>query len=611
MTVLAFEGIISSLRTALILFSAEVVVVMVMAIIIVAKGGDDGLNLHPFNPSSSPHGFGGLVTGVIFAALSFVGFEAAASLGEEVRGAAHAASPRRSSAAILLVGVIYVFCIWAEAIGLGKDGDERADARRAPWNELAATYASWMKWPVIIASVSSMFAVMVTSNNGIVRILHKMGREGLLPSFFGPHRPEAAHADQRGPVPGRLRGRARVDRRRHLRRARQPVAGGNVYGYLGFLLTMGILPVYILINAAAIRFFRGRGDFNPLRHVLLPGLGALLMVGLTVGQIVEQVAAPYTWFPWVIVGWVVLATAGALWLGVQPPGCRCNSAGAAMGSRRRPGGGAGPGPGGRLDHVGAHTIGIDVGSQSIKGCLLDPDGDVLAVGRQGCAMRHPASGWAEQDPAEWHVGLASVVHEMLERAGVAGREVGQLGLACQVDGVVPVDPALRPLRDAIIWLDRRAAAEAARARRPGRRARAVRADRPELRRVAHGAEDDVAARPRAGHSTRETRWLPAVGGYLVGWLTGEVVLDHANASSTLLYDVGAAGWSERLAEAAGIELALLPEVRDSTDVAGGLTRARRRAARADQPTARSSSAPATSTARRSPPACCGPAWSPT
>jgi amino acid transporter len=42
MTVLAFEGIISSLRTALILFSAEVIVVMVMAIIIVVQGGDSG-----------------------------------------------------------------------------------------------------------------------------------------------------------------------------------------------------------------------------------------------------------------------------------------------------------------------------------------------------------------------------------------------------------------------------------------------------------------------------------------------------------------------------------------------------------------------------------------
>jgi amino acid transporter len=330
MTVLAFEGIISSLRTALILFSAEVVVVVLMAVIIVLNGGHEGLNLHPFNPSSSPHGFGGLVTGGIFAALSFVGFEAAASLGEEVREPRKRV-PKGILYSILFVGVIYVFCIWAESIGLGRGATNALEGSGTPWNDLAATYASWMKWPVIIASVSSMFAVMLASNNGIVRILHTMGREKLLPSFFG-------HIDQKRGTPtyavlfqgvfavglalivGALAGGLG-----------NAAAGGSVYGYLGFLLTMGILPVYILTNAAAIRFFRGRGDFNPVKHVVLPGLGALLMVGLTIGQIVEQTEAPLTWFPWVIVGWVVLASAGALWLGASRPDS-LSAAGAAMGS---------------------------------------------------------------------------------------------------------------------------------------------------------------------------------------------------------------------------------------------------------------------------------------
>jgi amino acid transporter len=332
MTVLAFEGIISSLRTALILFSAEVIVVMVMAIIIVVQGGDSGLNLHSFNPSSSPHGFGGLVTGGIFAALSFVGFEAAASLGEEVKEP-RKRIPKGILYSVLFVGAIYVFCIWAESIGLGQAATNglSGESPVPPWNALAATYASWMKWPIIIASVSSMFAVMLASNNGIVRILHKMGREGLLPSFFG-------HIDEKRKTPtyavlfqgvfavglalivGLLAGGLG-----------DAAAGNTVYGYLGFLLTMGILPVYILTNAAAIRFFRGRGDFHLVRHMILPGLGALLMVGLTVGQVVEQEVAPYTWFPWVIVGWVVLVSVGAAWLGARRPDS-LNSAGAAMGS---------------------------------------------------------------------------------------------------------------------------------------------------------------------------------------------------------------------------------------------------------------------------------------
>jgi amino acid transporter len=332
MTVLAFEGIVSSLRTALILFSAEVVVVVAMAVIILVNGGPEGINLHPFNPSSSPHGFGGLLTGGIFAALSFVGFEAAASLGEEVRGP-RKRIPKAIFGATLLVGGIYAFCIWAEAIGLGRDATNALSGESAPpWNTLAATYASWMKWPVIVASVSSMFAVMLASNNGIVRILHKMGREGLLPSFFG-------HIDEKRKTPTYAVlfqgvfavGLAFIVGGIFAGGLGTESAGFSVYGYLGFLLTMGILPVYILVNAAAIRFFQGRGDFHPIRHLVLPGLGALLMIGLTIGQIVEQISAPYTWFPWVIVGWVVLVSLGALWLGARRPDS-LRTAGAVMGS---------------------------------------------------------------------------------------------------------------------------------------------------------------------------------------------------------------------------------------------------------------------------------------
>src|SRR4051812_45157234 len=52
MVFLAFEGIRSSLRTALILFSVEVCIVLLLALIIVAKGGHDGLSAHPLNPGA-------------------------------------------------------------------------------------------------------------------------------------------------------------------------------------------------------------------------------------------------------------------------------------------------------------------------------------------------------------------------------------------------------------------------------------------------------------------------------------------------------------------------------------------------------------------------------
>jgi amino acid transporter len=318
MVLLGFEGIRSSLRTALVLFTVEVCIVVLLAVIVVGNGGHDGLSAHPLSPSASPHGLSGLTTGSVFAALSFVGFEAAATLSHEVREPRRLV-PRAVLLSILAVGLLYVFCIWAEVNGLGVAATNRLDGASTPWNDLAANYASWMKWPVIIASVSSMFAVMINSSNGIVRILNTMGREGLLPRMFAFIDPKrltpsravfatGAFAVVTALAVGAISGGLGA-----------PLGGSNVYGYLGFLLTLGILPVYVLTNLAAARHFAGSGRFRLVRHGVLPIGGASIMVALLVGQIVEQTAKPYTWFPLVIVVWVALVGAGALWLAAARP----------------------------------------------------------------------------------------------------------------------------------------------------------------------------------------------------------------------------------------------------------------------------------------------------
>lgn len=318
MTFLALEGIQASLRTAMLLFLIEVAVVLTMAVIVVAMGGAHGLSLHPLSPASSPHGIQGLVIGAVFAALSFVGFEGATTLGEEVR------RPRRNvplaiALSTLVVGAIYTFCIWAEVIGLGDDKVNALTGASTPWNDLAHMYAPWMTPLIILASVSSMFAVSVNSNSGIVRILYTMGREGLLPRPLAHINPkhntpsnavlfQSAFTFAIVLVVGALSGGLA-----------NPDGGSNVYGYLGFLLTLAILVVYVLANIAAIAYFMRQRSGRRIRHLVLPAVGGLLMVGLFAGQIVENSDAPYTWMPWITLAWFGLFTAGATWLAITRP----------------------------------------------------------------------------------------------------------------------------------------------------------------------------------------------------------------------------------------------------------------------------------------------------
>jgi xylulokinase len=186
-------------------------------------------------------------------------------------------------------------------------------------------------------------------------------------------------------------------------------------------------------------------------------------------------------------------------------------------------------------------------------------------------MIHPASGWSEQDPADWRAGIAAVTRQLLASSGVAPGDVGALGLACQVDGVVPVDRRLEPLAPAIIWLDRRA----------GKQARQL-AERLGEERIfavsglncdsSHSAPKIMWLRDELPDVFEETHEFASVAGYLVGWLTGRTSHDHANASSSLLYDVTARDWSPTLLEAAGLTPERLTPIQRASDVVDTLRR---------------------------------------
>jgi xylulokinase len=217
-----------------------------------------------------------------------------------------------------------------------------------------------------------------------------------------------------------------------------------------------------------------------------------------------------------------------------------------------------------------YVIGCDLGSQSAKAVLMSPDGALLGSATSPYSMLHPHSGWAEQDPRVYRGGLARSIRTVLDQTGVRAAEVTHLGLSSQVDGVVPIGADLHPLRNAIIWLDRRATTQVQRLgvalssehifRRTGLNLDA-----------SHTAPKMMWLADNEPQVYREAACLPSVGGYALAWLTGRPIQDHANASSTLLYDVVARDWSDELIDAAQLDRAKLPEIGRATDVGGSLT----------------------------------------
>lgn len=105
-------------------------------------------------------------------------------------------------------------------------------------------------------------------------------------------------------------------------------------------------------------------------------------------------------------------------------------------------------------------LGYDIGSSSVKACLLDPQtGRVVAEAfapdaEQKIRARRPA--WAEQDPEDWWINLKKATCRLKSKAGKFMDSVKAIGLSYQMHGLVLVGHDHRPLRPAIIWCDSRA-----------------------------------------------------------------------------------------------------------------------------------------------------------
>src|SRR5207247_5711206 len=106
------------LRAGLVFLTFEVVVFGVIAVVILANGGADGLTLKPFDPSNSALGFSGIIYGLVFAIFAFVGFESATTLGEEAHEPRRTI-PRAVLVTTLVIGLFYTLRMYRGVVGFG------------------------------------------------------------------------------------------------------------------------------------------------------------------------------------------------------------------------------------------------------------------------------------------------------------------------------------------------------------------------------------------------------------------------------------------------------------------------------------------------------------
>jgi xylulokinase len=207
-------------------------------------------------------------------------------------------------------------------------------------------------------------------------------------------------------------------------------------------------------------------------------------------------------------------------------------------------------------------VGIDVGTTAVKALAISETGEVLARAERDYPLSTPRPGWSEQDPEDW---VRASEQALAELGAVPGKTA--IGFSGQMHGLVCLDANDRILRPAILWNDGRTAAECAEIEErvglerlielTGNRA-LTGFTAPKLLWLRHH-EPDVYARIAAVMLPKD---------YVRLRLLGERAIDAADASGTLLFDVGGRRWSDAVCDALEIPTDWLPEAYESTEIGG-------------------------------------------
>jgi glycerol kinase len=206
------------------------------------------------------------------------------------------------------------------------------------------------------------------------------------------------------------------------------------------------------------------------------------------------------------------------------------------------------------------VLALDQGTTGTTVVAVGEDGEPRGKGYREITQHYPRPGWVEHDPEEIWRSVLAATGDALQAAGAAAPSVRAVGITNQRETLVLWNRRDgRPLHPAIVWQDRRTAAECDRLREAGEEER--------VRRVTGLVIDPY-------FTATKLRWAidnvdgarQAAAGTVDSWLVfrltaGRVhATDASNASRTLLLDIGSGSWSEEMAGLFGVPLEVLPEV---------------------------------------------------
>lgn len=219
-------------------------------------------------------------------------------------------------------------------------------------------------------------------------------------------------------------------------------------------------------------------------------------------------------------------------------------------------------------------LALDSGTTSNRAILFNHSGEIINASQKEFEQIYPRPGWVEHKPQDiWETQL-EVAREVISKSSISPAEISGIGITNQRETTLIWNRETgEPIYNAIVWQDRRTAGIC-----------------DDLK--AKGYEKTFAEKTGlvidAYFSGTKIKWIlehvpgarelansgklafGTVDTWLVWKLTGGRlhITDVSNASRTLLFNIHTLSWDEELLEILGVPKAILPKVKQSSEVYG-------------------------------------------
>lgn len=216
-----------------------------------------------------------------------------------------------------------------------------------------------------------------------------------------------------------------------------------------------------------------------------------------------------------------------------------------------------------------YLIALDQGTTSSRAVVFSSSGQRIAIAQEEFTQHYPQSGWVEHDADEIWETQCKVLATVWQEMGENQKRVAAIGITNQRETLVVWDKSTgKPVAPAIVWQDRRTAAECERLENAGMGADISFRTGLRLDPYFTGTKLAWLLRETPGLRQRAENGEVLAGtvdSWLIWKLTGGAVhaTDASNASRTLLFNLEKGDWDPNLLEQFEVPRAMLPEVRDS------------------------------------------------